>query len=304
MKNRRFIYTMIISICLSVCANKNICGQNKLKHVEEFPFEIVDGGYILFECNVNDSIKGQFGFDTGGGLHVISQTLAKKANALYVKDFTGFQGHGERVDVKVYEINSLNIGKHKEINAVATPMEGLEQMGIDGILSLKLFEQQAFTLDFENKRIILETDSSLKAKIESGCRIPLRFNIMRDVTIDIFGQFVIYNDQGDSTIVELEIDTGKGYKTVLDSKYFNFFNINKDSVKRNKITYNTNKAKSFNQYHSKINKLAVCNASQIKIVNPDIVFQDSLIYDGLIGIEIWKGYKVTIDIPNRQMVIN
>lgn len=273
-------------------------------HYEEIPFILVDGGYILIECRVNDSIEGKFGFDTGGGIHLLSEQLFEKAGASHIKGFTCHQAHGHRVDLETYGIHSLSMGSHTQTNPIITPFPGLEQMGIDGILSLKLFEDRAFTIDFPNKKIILETESSLQERARTGQEAQLRFMVYRDLAIDIFCEFTVYNEQGDSLIVELEVDTGRGYETKLDSKFMKFFNIEKDSTDHHKYAFNTNPDKPYDIFYTNISRLSVKDVPGNSMDKPEVVFQDNLIYDGLIGIELWKNSRLTIDIPNSRMIIN
>ena len=302
MSYRRLILTFVITGGLLCFANKSQ-SQTSQSKPEAFPFELVGDGYMLIECTVNDTITGHFGFDTGGGIHVISQALADEINASYLKDFTAFQGHGERVDLEVYEIGSIGMGGYKQEFPIVTSIPGIEQMGIDGILSLKLLENIPFTIDFPNKKIILETENAAQQRATTGSVVPIKFNVYRDVAIDIFGEFLVYNDNGDSLEVELEFDTGRGYETKLNATLMEFFAIEKDKSPQRQVAFNTDPGKSFTLYNGTISQLSMKD-TPLKIEDPEIIFQDNLIYDGLIGIELFKNNELTIDIPNARMIIN
>lgn len=271
----------------------------------EFPFQLIEGN-ILIECTVNDTINGAFGFDTGGGIHIVSQPFLEKLNANYVSKFTGIQAHGAAVTVDMYKIASISMGDAIEKNPLVAPMPGIENYGIDGILSLKLFQDHSFTIDFVNNKIIIEDDASIVEKMNTGCTMPLKLQIYRDYAIDFFGDFLIYNDSGDSIIVELEIDTGRGYETKLNSRFMEFFGITKDdeSVKKIPARYIRSTKEEAMYYVTNIPKLASEDGSSATHEKPRIIFEDDLIYDGLIGISIWKDKKVTFDIPNKRLIIN
>lgn len=305
MKKIKSISTLGLFLVAILLCNYDISKAEKPRNINEFPFQLIEGN-ILMECTVNDTINGAFGFDTGGGIHIVSQPFLEKLNAEYVNKFTGIQAHGAAVTVDMYKIASINMGDAIEKDALVAPFPGLENYGIDGILSLKLFQDHPFTIDFKNSKIIIENDASISEKIKTGNTVPLKLQIYRDYAIDFFGDFLIYNENGDSMLVELEIDTGRGYETKLNTRYMDFFGLTKEdeAVKKIPAHYIRSTKEEAMYYICNISKIALEDARSAIHNNPKVIFEDDLIYDGLIGISIWKDKLVTFDIPNKRLIVN
>jgi predicted aspartyl protease len=82
---KRIAYFFLLLVCQQSWAQTSI------------PFEITNAGHILIKASVN-GIEGNFLFDTGGGLTLITKTFSDKLSGLHKQDggYTSFRATGER----------------------------------------------------------------------------------------------------------------------------------------------------------------------------------------------------------------
>ena len=118
-------------------------------------------------------------FDTGGGETYIIPDVANRLGCTPSGRSVGFRMSGEMVESQYCHDISLSIGgvsfQHEtigvwDINNVLP--EGLPRL--DGILSLKTFINQPFTIDLSSKRLILETKESLEDRTNKMTRLESR----------------------------------------------------------------------------------------------------------------------------------
>lgn len=118
-------------------------------------------------------------FDTGGGLTLIGPKIAKRLGCEPSGRSVGFRMTGDHVNYQICSDIVLNIGgidfRHEtigvwDVNSVLP--ENLPPL--DGILSLKTFSNQPFTLDLSNKRLILESEQSLSERVKNMSRLKSR----------------------------------------------------------------------------------------------------------------------------------
>ncbi|MFC1726856.1 hypothetical protein ACFL4T_14635 [candidate division KSB1 bacterium] len=291
---KRIFYFAVLSLFL-IFSNTYIFAQDG-----KIPFEFLDSGHILIRAVVEDSINGNFVFDTGAGIHAFSKKFSDRINKKNTGFFTAFRSNGERLGLDIYTISSIGIGNTVERNPYICVWEALDNLGIDGIISLKLFEKQPFTLNFINKTIIVESPESLEKLSGKGITVPLELQVYRDKAIDIFAKFRL----NDKVTAELEIDTGAGKGILIDARYMKILGIDSTSASVKKIESKSITGVSEISYKTSINKIVLSGSPGISLSNPSVTFEKDLIYDGLIGVEFMLDKEVTIDIPGKRMIIN
>lgn len=277
---RKFILTIVFLISIS-----------GVSRARTYPINISEDGFIFVEVTLNDSVKSNFVLDTGAGIIVISnKTLQKLDGSLTrLSVGTGFRSQGDRVDLPTYLLPSISIGEYKK-SAVKIGVFGLlDDYGMDGLVSLKMFEDQPFTIDFKNKLLILNTPAELSALESSGKSVPIKFNTMTDMVLDMFIPVCL----NDSITIDAEFDTGSGFRTFFVNPFF----IDKLGLDAGTMTV-TGTGKN-----GAIPKVEICGTGTTQL-NMPAQFETGLIYEGLIGSGIFKDKKVTIDIPDSQMIIN
>ncbi len=251
---------------------------------QTLPLSINDYGLIFLEAEVNGK-AGKFILDTGGGAHVVSQSFFTKINSEVIEDgiYTGFRHNGERIDLKVYKAEKISVGDLTQPEPFLGVYPPLDEYGIDGLISLKLFEETPFTIDFINNNLILETDESLAALIPEAQSLPILFDRERDKVLDMFIDVCI----NDTVTIQAEFDTGAGFTAFFLNEYYSEkLGLQLDSLNR-----------------SSLEKISLCGNDKVLKENKSVTVKPDLIYEGLIGSEIFRDKKLTIDIPNSRILV-
>ena len=118
-------------------------------------------------------------FDTGGGQTLLAPDVAARVPCRPSGRSVGFRMSGERVEWPVCTGVPLDVtgeGPRKVTVGVwdlmAVLPEGLPHL--DGLVSLKSFEDRALTLDLARRRVVIETASSLAVRLEGMTPVPIR----------------------------------------------------------------------------------------------------------------------------------
>jgi len=258
-------------------------------------FTLIADEYILVEVVVQDSIRDRWLLDTWAGVQVVSQATFDKLATTPAGRLTGFRMMGERLDANLYHMPSLEVAGLRRENVLVAPWAELDGSGINGIVSLKFFEQHPITIDFANNKLIVETSQSVAERAAAGAIVPAETQRYRDKAVDVFAYFKL----GDSVKAELELDTGSGRRLWIDSRFMAKLGMDPaaDSV--------TAQERDGQTWHlADLRHVSLWEAPAIATDSIRATFRDSLIYDGVMGIAFWDGRILTIDLPNRRLIIN
>ncbi len=277
----------------------------RLTFAQEYPVQITDEGFIIVEVKLVDSIKGNFILDTGAGAIVLSgKTFEKiKGSAENAGYFTGFRNDGDRLDGEIYRIPSLAIGDVIQNDVLIGIYPPLDDYGVDGLVSLKFFEDKPFTIDFKNKKIRFVKSISDFYDDNKFTVLPITLQSQTDFSLDMFIRVCI----NDGVSVNAEFDTGSGYKTFLVNPYY-MKQLGLDTMNMTSRSYTTpisGHKLSEHAYNSdSVNICSDGNSLQGKTLSKvPTVFREGLIYEALIGSFLFKDSDITIDIPNKRMFI-
>jgi hypothetical protein len=263
----------------------------------QVPINVLESGHITVKAKV-DGVEGNFILDTGAGITVFTKSFFEKLPHKVAVDggYTAHRATGERLDIDLYRVYNFQLGAlHKSEDEVS--FLDVDLGGFDGILSLKLFEQQPFTIDFVKKELELETQRSLSNARMAGERIPLQLEQSRGKVLDIFAYFRV----NDSLTLQLCLDSGAGKDVYrFNSKYLRKLGLKAlDSTERKS---EINSSFSSKIYRANVAKIATERSPAVAVKNVRAQFVDGLIYDGIMWIN-WLGSRITIDIPGKEMVI-
>ena len=124
---------------------------------------------------------GQFLFDTGGGVSIISPALAEKVGCTPFAQITGFRLSGERLTMP--RCDDLAIAIDGE--TLSVPSAGVFDLApllppdgprIEGLIALDVLATRPFTLELEAGRLTFETPESLAARIATAIELPIQFH--------------------------------------------------------------------------------------------------------------------------------
>lgn len=159
------------------------------------------------QVGIGDQILPFF-FDTGGGLTVITPTVADRLGLRQFGRVTGFRMNGERLDLTRCDKTDLQIGSRKictepmVFNLMSLLPEGLPE--VYGVVSLHTFQDQAITLDLASVTIVIETEDSLPQTVKT--KAPLSIRVARQAGGTSIALMVEVKAQ--TGTLWLEIDTG------------------------------------------------------------------------------------------------
>jgi len=278
---KKIIFYLLLILCYS-----------PVQAQTEIPLEIADGGYLFIKVNLNGTDTARFMLDTGGGINVISGALFTKLKGTMklIGPHTGTRHNGESITGNLYLLPSLSVGSFSKTNIVVGEYAGLN--GFDGLLSMDYFRDTPFTIDFINKKLIIETPRSLAGISAKAEKIPIRLKKNGKYELDFFVKICI----NDSLDAEAEFDTGAGFAMLM---------LHPDYLKKLGITISpkTTQGMGYYIYSTTLPKLSYCDVPSLIQLNHFVGFKEGLIYESLIGSGMFSRSKLTIDIPASKMYV-
>jgi len=223
---------------------------------------------------------GDFLFDTGAGMTFVTDEFSKGMDCKYWGRITGYNMFGKKADgphcdnVQVVAGNVLlapvNIGK---IN-FGGQFPGDKDP--DGLLALDAFDGKAITLDQKAATVTIETERSLKKRVQAMKEFPIR--IARDCSARCLSAFLGVNTPDGMTWMNL--DTGAGGVSLMSKEYAKTFRLDPDK-KEQQLNF---------------------QLSPGIVIGGPVMITD-MIMDGNLGQPFLSQYVVTIDIRNSRFWI-
>jgi len=160
--------------------------------------------------------EGNFVFDTGGGISYVSPAFAQMVGCNLWGQITGFTLVGQRLDMQHCDGLSFEVEGH----SFGAPSSGVFDLmkfmppnvpRIDGSIGLDVFASRAVTLSLAQRKLIVESTSSLAARARAGKEIPIR--IQREaggVSLSVY--VAVPTSAG---MAWMELDSGNGGANVI-----------------------------------------------------------------------------------------
>lgn len=177
-----------------------------------------------------NGVPGDFLFDTGGGVTLLSKEYASKIECRYWGRNTGYNMFGKRGDDAHCDGVQLMAG-----DVALTPVSvghidfGDQFSGDkapDGLLSLDAFDGKAITIDQVAGTLTIETPSSLAERVASMKELPMR--LVRDCSARCLNAFVaVPTPKGTTWLI---LDSGAGGVSLIARDYADAFGL--DSAKK------------------------------------------------------------------------
>jgi hypothetical protein len=284
----------MVSIAVCLLMTLPLLAESKAVSI---PFVTNSDGMVIVGATIGGNIPIHVIFDTGAGVDVFPPSLIEKVHGKPAGQFTGFRMTGERLDIPLFVIPELSVGPVTKKNVLVGSFDVLDQMHLEGIVSLNDFRQQPVTFDFPNKQVIFESKKSLAARRSTGSSAPLQVDDERGVILDIFSQFLLANQAG-----QCEIDTGSQSATV-NMRYMAALGIDKDAKDVKKRERRTIAGATQVRYDTDLPGISLAAAAHVGLAPAHVSFSD-IIYDCVVGVEFWAGRAFTVDISDRQIVVS
>jgi hypothetical protein len=213
-----------------------------------------------------------------------------------VGQFSGFRMTGERLDIPLFVISELSVGPIVKKDAIVGSWKELDNVHLEGLISVSSFRQQPFTFDFVHKIIVFETPLTLDQRRLEGKPSRLAFNDQRGISLDIFADFLIGAESS-----QCEIDTGSPGPTV-SRRLMVVLGIPKSGKEVRMHQSHTRGGIVESRYETTVPRIALTSWPAIALVRPKVLFSD-IIYDCVVGVNFWSGKSVTFDIANRELIV-
>ena len=160
--------------------------------------------------------EGNFIFDTGGGVSYVSPAFAQTISCKPWGQITGFTLTAQRLDMPRCDELAFEIEGH----SFGAPTSGVFDImkfmpagvpRIDGSIGLDVFAGRAVTLSLAQRRLIIESASSLRARVKLGKEVPIR--LVREAGgIALAVQVAVPTTEG---MAWMELDSGNGGANVI-----------------------------------------------------------------------------------------
>jgi hypothetical protein len=273
-------------------------GKSALK----IPFELF-GNLILVQVRVNNSDSLRFILDTGADTSVID---AQRAKALRLKSqgkivASGAAGSAEATLTKGISV-SLSGVELLDQTIYVLPLESLSALGrkIDGVLGNDVLKEFVVEIDYSDGTINLYEPRSYRYS-GAGTVIPL---MMAEGLLFVRA---IITPQGRAPIeAKFEIDSGSTGAILLNTPFVQSHNLLATVPK----TIETKTGGVGGTAKMLIGRVSRVTLGRLVIERPITHFSQatqgdyaSLKYDGLIGDQILRRFKVTVDYSRHQMIL-
>ncbi|WP_413532006.1 hypothetical protein [Empedobacter brevis] len=258
---------------------------------QKAPIQVLPSGHIIVTANI-DGKAGNFIFDTGGGINLFFENFAKDFKQKSTYNFlTAYRATGEKIDAPLYENNEVLFAGKKFLKVPYSTFD-MKIEGIDGLISLQMFHDTDFIIDF-NKNEIELTDFSTNKNLKS---FDIQLSTNADKSIDIF-TYITLNDKYK---IQVLLDSGAGNNSYwLSDKLISVLELDKAKLEVSEKKSEFDEKLTTKFYRGNINSIS---NQYFTLKDPKVVFVEGLIYEGKTSIN-WFGNKIGISLKNKKIYI-
>lgn len=262
---------------------------------EEFPFTLVAGHFVSVPVQINGRRTARFLFDTGIGVTTLATSLLAEIGApASDRTFVGHRMSGQAVSVPLYQVDRIALGSHRQEGPVVgafdlPPLPGMAEP-VEGILSLRFFEEAPVTLDFLRGRLGCGRPGRDDGSYGPGSSVPV------EVTED-GPALTMFLELGlpSKGRARVEVDTGSD-SLILDERYLPRLGFPPDGSGLEARSGTDETGHDYTRYRGRISgPIFPVHAPQAVQRDPSVIFQ-KIIYDGLIGHDFFRSFVTTFDV--------
>ena len=227
--------------------------------------------------------KYDFLFDTGGAETIISPEIAKVIHKKVYGSMTGFRMSGEKIKTQKLDSIELIIGKTKIFHQTVGVWDLMSILPkdlarIDGVISLKSFEENILTIELAKNIIIIENKTSAKKAIKGKSLLTTRFsNGLEGADLNIFIGIPKANN-----LYWFLFDSGNSGPFILSNESAEIWNVQNENYEKSPESEFVLGDKTL----------------KIKPIAKDIL------YDGVFNFDAISSYIFTIDFRNKEVWFN
>jgi predicted aspartyl protease len=223
---------------------------------------------------------GDFLFDTGGGNTMVTERFAADWGCEFWGRTTGYNMFGERIDTPHCDNVSISAGGVQLTTVHVGKIDFGDRFAGDktpeGLLSLDAFDGKIITIDQSTAMITIESEASLRTRIDDMRELPLR--ISRECSARCLSVFLgVARPEG---MTWLTLDTGAGGVSLIAREYARTFGLD-PNAKEQRLRFEI--------------------ADDIAVDSPVIV--TDMIMDGNLGQPFLSQHLVTLDLATGRIWI-
>ena len=167
MIKKTLIFTFLVIVVHSAYSQSEIMLENYFRTLKSIKVEIGGKPY-------------DFLFDSGGGLTFISPEIANDMDKEVYGNFVGFRMSGEKIETKLCDSITIGIGGRNFFHPYLGVFDIMsllpeEFKRVDGLISLKTFENEIISLNLKENKLLVETEKSYLEKIKNMSLVESQF---------------------------------------------------------------------------------------------------------------------------------
>ena len=257
---------------------------------QKSPLNILPSGHLIVQAEVEGK-KGNFIFDTGGGVNLFLEKFSKNLDQKDSYNFlTSFRATGEEITVPMFKSKEI-IFNGKKFKDTWYATHNMEIKGIDGLISLAMLYDTEFIIDYTNKEILFP-----KEKLSGNKVLDIQLSTNADKSLDITTYVLVNN----TFKINVLLDSGAGNDSFwLSERLMSTLGIKKEDLQLIEKKSEFNPAVT-NKFY-KGNVTSVSN-SFAKVEKPNVFFVEGLIYEGKTSIN-WLGKKLGFNLKDKKIYI-
>ncbi|AZB07803.1 hypothetical protein EG344_02550 [Chryseobacterium sp. G0162] len=256
---------------------------------QKSPLNILPSGHLVVQAEVEGK-KGNFIFDTGGGVNLFLNNFSKDLNQKESYNFlTAFRATGEQLTVPMFKSKEI-IFNGKKFKDTWYATHNMEIKGIDGLISLPMLYDTEFIIDYTTKEIVFPKEKLTGKKV-----VDIQLSTNADQSLDITTYINVNNIK-----INVLLDSGAGNDSFwLSERLINTLGINKEGLQliEKKSEFNPSIINKF--YKGSVHSVS---NSFTKVEKPNVLFVEGLIYEGKTSIN-WLGKKLGFNLKEKKIYI-
>lgn len=281
MSTQSFIKNVVVTASLAF---------SSMAFAQKMPMSVLPSGHLVVTAEV-DGKKGNFIFDTGGGINLFLKNFSKELGSKETYNYlTAFRATGEKMTVPLFKSKEI-VFNGKKFKDTWYATHDTEIKGIDGLISLPMLYDTEFIIDYTTKELIFP-----KEKLSSKKMMDIQLSTNADQSLDITTYVLLDNQYR----INILLDSGAGNDSFwLSERLMNTLNIKKETLQmmEKKSEFNPNLTTKF--YKGDIGSVSTPFAT---VEKPKVFFVEGLIYEGKTSIN-WLGKKLGFNLREKKIYI-
>lgn len=257
---------------------------------QKMPISVLPSGHLIVGAEI-DGKKGNFIFDTGGGINLFLGNFSKELGPKETYNYlTAFRATGEKMTIPLFKSKEI-VFNGKKFKDIWYSTHDMEIKGIDGLISLPMLYDTEFIIDYTTKELVFP-----KEKLSSKKVMDIQLSTNADQSLDIM-TYVLLNNKYKINVL---LDSGAGNDSFwLSERLINTLDIKKENlqVMEKKSEFNPDLTTKF--YKGDIGSISTSFST---VEKPKVSFVEGLIYEGKTSIN-WLGKKLGFNLKEKKIYI-